>query len=114
MPLIEQWCVAVPVHLPLPTWLSHTPTSGDSRTKDKMGAETETTDMLHFHYKSLLLCRYVVNALYVYVVRVLKYIQIYIQWVLDYPNPDYLYPDIWTSAHVAMFSVPTGKIRCSH
>ena len=35
-----------------------------------------------------------------------------LQWVLDYPNPDYPYPDIWTSAHFAMFSLPAGKIRC--
>ena len=42
-----------------------------------MGAEIETADMLHYHYKSLLLlCHYVANALYVYVVRVIKYIQI--------------------------------------
>ena len=32
-----------------------------------------------------------------------------IQWVLDYPNLDYLYPDIRTSAHVAMFSAPPEK-----
>ena len=31
------------------------------------------------------------------------------QWVLDYPNPNHLYPDIWMSAHIAMFSVPVGK-----
>ena len=43
-----------------------------------MGAETETAEMLHYHYKSLLLRHYVTNALYVYVVRALKYIQIYI------------------------------------
>ena len=41
-----------------------------------MGAETEldTADELHYHYKSLLLlCHYVANALFVYVVSVLKY-----------------------------------------
>ena len=38
----------------------------------------------------------------------------FIKWVLDYPNPDYLYPDTWTSAHVAMISVPVGKIRYGH
>ena len=32
-----------------------------------------------------------------------------VQWVLDYPNPDYQYQNIWTSAHVAMFSVPARK-----
>ena len=37
-----------------------------------------------------------------------------VQWVLDYLNPDYLYPDFWTLARVAMFSVPAGKRRCSH
>ena len=35
-----------------------------------------------------------------------------VQWVLDYLNPDYPYLDIWTSAHVAMFSVPAGKGCC--
>ena len=38
----------------------------------------------------------------------------YIQWVLDYPNPDYPYPDIWTSADVGMFSVSAGKRPCCH
>ena len=37
-----------------------------------------------------------------------------LQWVLDYPNTDYSYPDFWTSAHVAMFSVPEEKRRCGH
>ena len=32
-----------------------------------------------------------------------------VQWVLDYLNPDYPYPDIWTTAHVTMFSAPAGK-----
>ena len=44
-----------------------------------MGAETETADSLHYQYKSLfLVCHYIGNALYVYVVRVLKYIKIYL------------------------------------
>ena len=25
-----------------------------------------------------------------------------VQWVLDYLNPDYPYPDIWTSAHITI------------
>ena len=37
-----------------------------------------------------------------------------VQWVLDYPNPNYPYPDILTSAHFAMFSVQKEKRRCSH
>ena len=37
-----------------------------------------------------------------------------VQLVLNYLNPDYLYPDFWTSAIVAMFFVPAGKIRCGH
>ena len=37
-----------------------------------------------------------------------------IQWVLDYPNSDYLYPNNWTSAHISMFSAAAGKRRCSH
>ena len=37
-----------------------------------------------------------------------------VQWVLDYPNPDYPYLDSWTSADVAMFSTPAGKRRCGH
>ena len=37
-----------------------------------------------------------------------------LQWVLDYPNSDYPYPDIWTLAHVAMCTVPAGKIHCVH
>ena len=37
-----------------------------------------------------------------------------LKWVLDYPNPDYPYLDIWTSAHVAMFSAPAGKRCCGH
>ena len=37
-----------------------------------------------------------------------------VQWVLGYPNPDYPYPDIWTSAHVAIFSIPAGKKHCGH
>ena len=37
-----------------------------------------------------------------------------IQWVLDYPKSNYPDPDIWTSAHVAMFSVPAGKRHCGH
>ena len=37
-----------------------------------------------------------------------------VQWVLDYSNPHYLYPDIRTSADVAKFSVPAGKIRFGH
>ena len=37
-----------------------------------------------------------------------------VQWVLDYPNPDYPYPDIWTLARIAMFSALAGKTRCSH
>ena len=32
-----------------------------------------------------------------------------LQWVLDYPNPDYPYPHIWMSVHIAMFSVPAGN-----
>ena len=32
-----------------------------------------------------------------------------LQWVLDYP-----YPDFWTAANVAMFFVPAGKRRCGH
>ena len=36
------------------------------------------------------------------------------QWVLNYPNPNYPYPDIWTLAHITMFSVPAGKRRCGH
>ena len=38
----------------------------------------------------------------------------HVQWVLHYPNPSYSYLDIWTSAHIAMFSVPAGKGCCSH
>ena len=34
-----------------------------------------------------------------------------LQWVLDYPNSDYPYPNIWTSALVAMFSAAVGKTR---
>ena len=37
-----------------------------------------------------------------------------VQCVLDHPNPDFPYPDIWTLGHVAKFSAPAGKIRCSH
>ena len=40
--------------------------------------------------------------------------RILLQCVLDYPNLDYPYPDFWTSAHVAMFSVPAGKRRSGH
>ena len=40
--------------------------------------------------------------------------KIRLQWVLDYSNPDYPYPDVWMSGHVAMFSVPEWKICCSH
>ena len=32
-----------------------------------------------------------------------------LQWVLDYPNPDYPYPDFWTSAHVAFFRYQREK-----
>ena len=37
-----------------------------------------------------------------------------VQWVLNYPNPDYGCPNIWTLAHIAMFSVPVGKRHCGH
>ena len=32
-----------------------------------------------------------------------------VQRVLDYPNPDYLYPNTWMSAYIAMFSAAVGK-----
>ena len=44
------------------------------------------------------------------------YVHVYrlVQWVLDYPNPNYPYADFWTSAPVTMFLVRAGKRRCGH
>ena len=37
-----------------------------------------------------------------------------LQLFLNYPHPDYLYPNTWTSADVATFSAAVGKRRCGH
>ena len=37
-----------------------------------------------------------------------------VQWGLDYLNPNYPYPNTWTSAHVAMFSALVGKTHWGH
>ena len=44
--------------------------------------------------------------------NILKQVDI-VQWILDYLNPNYPYPDIWTSAHITILSVPLEKIRRS-
>ena len=36
----------------------------------------------------------------------------YVQWVLDYPNPNYPYPNTRTLADIAMFLAAAGKRRC--
>ena len=47
------------------------------------------------------------------IIRMFDDVRESVQWVLDYPDPDYLYPDMLTSAHAAMFSAPAGKGCCS-
>ena len=32
-----------------------------------------------------------------------------LKWVIDYPHPNYPYPNTWTSSDVAMFSAAAGK-----
>ena len=36
------------------------------------------------------------------------------EWILNYPNSNYLYQNTWTSVHVAMFLAAVGKIRWGH
>ena len=61
---------------------------------------THTRSIPHFCWDVLLAKKLVLN----------------IQWVLGYPNPDYVYTDVWTLTHVDMFLVPAGRIHvcCDH